>query len=391
MSAPPRAAALPTVGIIGTGRVGAVLGAALARAGHRVVAGTGVSAASVDRAHRLLPGVPLLPADEVVARAGLVLLAVPDDQLGPLVAGLAGTGAWRPGQIVAHTSGAHGLAVLDPATRAGVRPLALHPAMTFTGGPADLDRLAGTSFGVTAPAGLEPLAATLVAELGGEPVPIAEEARALYHAALAVGANHLVTLVAEAADLLRTAGVAAPDRVLGPLLSAALGNALAGGDAALTGPVSRGDAGTVDRHLRTLAERAPEAVGGYAALARRTAGRAVAAGRLSPAQAAPVLDVLAAADRPADRRSAHRLTPARRTPEPTAARRGPEPSPARRTPEPTAARRGPEPSPTRRSPEPTTARRGRDRGAAHRTPDQDPSWLPEQRGTGSPTRNEVGA
>src|SRR5829696_5427872 len=134
MSAPKRATARPVVeadsaGIVGVGRVGAVLGAALARAGHRVVAGTGVSAESVGRAARLLPGVPLLPADEVVARADLVLLAVPDDQLGPLVTGLAGTGAWRPGQVVAHTSGAHGLAVLAPAR--GVRPLALHPAMTF--------------------------------------------------------------------------------------------------------------------------------------------------------------------------------------------------------------------------------------------------------------------
>jgi predicted short-subunit dehydrogenase-like oxidoreductase (DUF2520 family) len=292
MSASHRAAAPLRVGVIGTGRVGAVLGAALARAGHPVVAGAGVSAESRDRAARLLPGVPLLPADEVVARAELVLLAVPDDQLGALVAGLAGTGRWRPGQVVAHTSGAHGLAVLEPAALAGVRPLAVHPAMTFTGAAADLERLAGTSFGVTAPEGLWPLAAALVAELDGEPVPVPEESRALYHAALVVGSNYLVTLVNEAADLLRRAGVGDPAGVLGPLLRTALDNALASGDAALTGPVSRGDAGTVERHLRTLAEQAPDAVPGYAALARLTAGRALAAGRITPAQAAPLLDVL---------------------------------------------------------------------------------------------------
>jgi len=89
-----------TVGVIGAGRVGSVLGAALARAGHRVVAASGVSRESVTRAATLLPGVPLRPADEVVAAASLVLLAVPDDVLGPLVAGLAETGAWRPGQLV---------------------------------------------------------------------------------------------------------------------------------------------------------------------------------------------------------------------------------------------------------------------------------------------------
>ena len=283
-----------TVGVIGTGRVGAVLGAALARAGLPVVAATGVSAESVDRAARLLPGVPLRPADEVVARADLVLLAVPDDQLGPLVAGLADTGAWRPGQLVAHTSGAHGLAVLAPAAGAGVRPLALHPAMTFTGTAADLDRLAGTSFGVTVGDAERPLAEALVRRLGGSPVAVAEAARPLYHAALVVGANHLVTLVNEGADLLRRAGVADPAPVLRPLLTAALDNALREGDAALTGPVSRGDAGTVDGHLRTLADQAPDSLAGYVALARLTAGRALASGRLSPAQAGPLLDVLGA-------------------------------------------------------------------------------------------------
>jgi predicted short-subunit dehydrogenase-like oxidoreductase (DUF2520 family) len=284
------------VGVIGTGRVGAVLGAALAAAGHRVVAATGVSAGSVARATRLLPGVPLLPADEVAARADLVLVAVPDDALGQLVAGLAELGAWRPGQLVVHTSGAYGAAVLAPAARAGARTVAAHPAMTFTGGPEDLGRLAGATFGVTT----EHLAAAgeLVADLGGALVEVAEDARPLYHAALVVGANHLVTLVNEAADLLSRAGVAEPGRVLGPLLSAALGNALARGDAALTGPVSRGDAGTVAGHLRALGERAPDAVAGYTAMARLTAGRALAADRITPAQAAPLLDVLAAAEAP---------------------------------------------------------------------------------------------
>src|SRR6266545_750657 len=110
------------VGIVGAGRVGAVLGAALARAGHRIVAASGVSAASKDRIVKLLPGVPALPADEVAAAAELLIIAVPDDTLAPLVAGLADTQALRPGQIVAHTSGAHGIGVLAPAVKAGSWP-----------------------------------------------------------------------------------------------------------------------------------------------------------------------------------------------------------------------------------------------------------------------------
>src|SRR3954453_15524639 len=193
------------VGVIGAGRVGAVLGAALTAVGHDVVAAAGLSAASAERAARLLPGVPLLPADEVVAAADLVVLAVPDDTLAGLVSGLAETGVWRAGQLTFHTSGAHGLAVLAPAARAGVLPLALHPAMTFTGAPEDGDRLAGAPFAVTSAPEHRPVAETLVLEMGGEPFFVAEADRRLYHAALVTGANHLVTLVAEAADLLRSA------------------------------------------------------------------------------------------------------------------------------------------------------------------------------------------
>src|SRR5215217_7468548 len=280
------------VGIVGAGRVGAVLGAALTAAGHDVVAAAGLSTASAERAARLLPGVPLLPADEVVAAADLVVLAVPDDTLAGLVAGLAETGAWRPGQLTFHTSGAHGLAALAPAARAGVLPLALHPAMTFGGTPEDADRLVGAPFGVTSRAEFRAVAETLVLEMGGEPFFVAEADRQLYHAALVTGANHLVTLVAEAADLLRTAGVTDPARVLGPLLSAALDNGLRRGDRGLTGPVSRGDVGTVAAHLQTLTERAPSSVEAYVALARRSTERQLAAGRLKRHEGAPLLDLL---------------------------------------------------------------------------------------------------
>lgn len=285
MSALSRARPL-VVGVVGAGRVGAVVGAALAAAGHYVVATAAVSAASRERARRLLPRAAVLPADEVArAATDLLLLAVPDDALGAVVAGLRATGALSPRTVVAHTSGAHGLAVLGE-----VDGLALHPAMTFTGTAADLDRLPGTAWGITARD--RAFAARLVTDLGGVPEWVAEDARPLYHAALAHGANHLVTLVNEAADTLRAAGVGQPATVLSPLLHAALDNALALGDAALTGPVSRGDAGTVRKHLDRLS---PESAPAYLALARRTADRAVASGRLRPQDAAALLDVLAEA------------------------------------------------------------------------------------------------
>ena len=285
------------VGVIGAGRAGTALGAALARAGHEVVAVSAVSEASLRRARAAFPAAVITDPGQVLRRADLALLTVPDDVLPGLVAGLAATEAPMQGRMLVHASGRHGLAVLEPATRQGGLPLALHPVMTFTGRDDDVDRLAGTCFGVTAPEVLRPAAEALVIEMGGEPVFIAEEHRDLYHAALAGAANHLITLVAQAQDQLRAAGVPDPARLLGPLLSAALDNALRFGDAGLTGPVARGDAETVAEHVRALAGASPEALRAYVALARLTADRALAAGILTAADAQRLLDVLAGAPR----------------------------------------------------------------------------------------------
>ncbi|HEY1485935.1 MAG TPA: DUF2520 domain-containing protein [Micromonosporaceae bacterium] len=290
----PRKAHSLTVGIVGAGRVGTAFGAALARAGHVVTGASGRSDAAIARIATVLAGTPHRRAEDVVRGADLVIFAVPDDVLAPLIAHLGSSGAFRPGVIVAHTSGSHGIGILHPATARGAFPLALHPAMTFTGGPDDIERLtSGISFGVTAPKELKPIATQLVAELGGSPEWIPDNRRALYHTALAHGANHLVTLVNEAMDRLRDAGVVHPERVLSPLLHAALDNTLTMGDAALTGPISRGDVGTLAKHLDALGEVAPDSVPAYLALARRTADRAIASGRLAATDAEPLLGVVA--------------------------------------------------------------------------------------------------
>ncbi len=283
------------VGVVSAGRVGSVLGAALARAGHTVVAASGLSASSLARAERLLPDVPMLPPDETARRADLVLLALPDDALAGMVRGLVATGSLRPGQIVVHTSGAHGIDVLAPAAEAGALPLALHPVMTFTGREEDLERLTACSIGVTAAEDDEAawnVGEALTVEMGAEPVRIPDSARALYHAALAHGANHLMTLVADCAELLREAGIQHAERLVAPLLSAALDNVLRHGDRALTGPVARGDLGTVRKHLSVLADRAPEVAPSYRVLARRTVARSESAGLLDAAVAAELTDLL---------------------------------------------------------------------------------------------------
>lgn len=271
------------IGVISAGRVGAVLGAAAQRAGHHVAAVSAVSEASRRRAEELVPDAAVLPPDEVAAQADLVLLAVPDDAIAGLVRGLVATGSLRAGQILVHTSGAHGVDVLAPAAEIGVLGLAMHPAMTFTGRAEDVERLATACTAVTASDVDEAawhVAEAFALELGMEPVKVPAESRGLYHAALTHGANHLITLVNDCADLLREAGVDIADRVMAPILSASLDNALRFGDRGITGPVMRGDAGTVRAHLAALREADPGAVAGYRALARRTAHRAERSGIL---------------------------------------------------------------------------------------------------------------
>ncbi|MDP2287740.1 MAG: DUF2520 domain-containing protein [Actinomycetota bacterium] len=288
VTAPPRL----RVGVIGTGRAGSVIAAALQRAGHLVIAASAVSDLSRLRAEALLPTTPIVDLAEVAATVDLVLVAVPDDALIGLVQGLANAGVVTPGQFWMHLSGRYGIAALDAVTRDGALPLAIHPVMSFTGTSMDLTRLADCPFGVTAPEALRTAAEALVIEMGGEPIWVPEGSRPLYHAALAFGSNFLITLVAQSTELLEHAGIERPQRVLGPLLGASLDNALRLGDQALTGPVARGDAGSVAAHLEVIGAESSTAQDAYRALARVTADRAVAAGLLSAGLAGPLLEVL---------------------------------------------------------------------------------------------------
>jgi predicted short-subunit dehydrogenase-like oxidoreductase (DUF2520 family) len=278
------------VGIVSAGRVGTALGVALERAEHVVVACSAISSTSRGLAERRLPDTEILPVPDVADRAELLLLTVPDSELPGLISGLAATGAVRRGTIVVHTSGANGVAILTPLAEQGCVPLAIHPAMTFTGADEDIARLADSCFGVTAADEIGyAIAQSLVLEIGGEPFGVREDARTLYHAALAHASNHIVTVVADALDALRSSlsgqellgqelildapgGLAG--RIVGPLARAALENTLQRGQAALTGPVARGDAAAVASHLAALDQVDSELAQAYCAISLRTAQRA---------------------------------------------------------------------------------------------------------------------
>ncbi|GAA1629683.1 DUF2520 domain-containing protein [Leucobacter chromiireducens] len=210
------------VGVVGAGRVGPVLARALAGAGHAITGISAVSAESRERAEAMLPGVPILEVPEVVRRSELVLLAVPGDQLPGLVSGLAATGAWQPGQLVIHTAPEHGTAVLAPALAAGVIPLALHPAIVFTGTSLDLSRLSGATIAVTAPAPVLPIGQALAVEMGAEPIVVREQDRAAYADAMAAAGELSRAVVRQATEALRELGLERPDRVAGGVVRAAV-------------------------------------------------------------------------------------------------------------------------------------------------------------------------
>ena len=217
------------IGIIGAGRVGPVFGAALAGAGHALVGISAVSAASRERAEVMLPGVPILDIPTIIERSELVILAVPEAELESLVAGLAATGAWQPGQLVLHTAPSLGTAVLAPAQAMGAIPLAVHPAMAFTGTSIDLSRLRDSYCAVTAAAVVQPIGMALVVEMGAEPVIIEEADRPAYAEAIVTATSFSTAIIGQATGILTELGVENAGQVIAPLVRSSVENAL--GDA----------------------------------------------------------------------------------------------------------------------------------------------------------------
>ena len=263
------------VGLIGAGKAGTVIARALERVGHHCVAVNAVSQASQARARRMLPSSDVLDPLEVCQRADLVIIAVPDDAIQAVTNGLVAAGAITGRHMVMHLSGRHGTQVLRTAEATGATVFAAHPAMTLHGRDEDVFRLLECPFGITADGDALAIAMALVFEVGGVPSTIAEADRVLYHAALAHASNHSVTLIAQSMEILQHIGVDDPGRYLAPLVAATIERVLQEGDAALTGPIARGDVETVHAHVDAIeASLLPTSTAStYRALANATATR----------------------------------------------------------------------------------------------------------------------
>lgn len=246
------------VGIIGAGRVGSVLGVALRGVGHAVVGITADSQSGRERAEALLPEVPHVAPLDVLERAELVLLTVPDDELPGVVEGLAKSGSWQPGQIVVHTAGRFGVGVLQPALAHGVIPAAIHPMMSFTGTSMDLPRLREAFFAVTAPNPVLPIAQALVVEMGGEPLVVAEEQRPLLQVGLTHASEHAILLFNQVRQLFGKLGIEPLERILAPLMHSAIDQARYSSESIADTSAGQGNVARITSNVRAVAEYADQ-------------------------------------------------------------------------------------------------------------------------------------
>lgn len=282
------------IGIVGAGRAGTAVAVLFQRAGHTITSVSG-RGPTRDRASRYLPGVAVLDPAEVGRVSEVVVVAVPDDLIEPVVEAIADADGFRSGQWVAHLSGATPLSALDRARDAGAGRLGLHPLQTFPDPAAGIARIPGSLIALEADdeEGVF-IAERLAEDLMGVPFRLADEHRALYHAAAVFASNYVVAAAAVAEQLLAAAGVPDPAAAMRPLQAATIENlASLGPAAALTGPAARGDAGTIERNLEALARDLPWAVPSYIEMARVALDLAQRAGHLDAARRAAVEEVLA--------------------------------------------------------------------------------------------------
>lgn len=285
----------PVIGIVGAGAVGTALGVALSRAGWPVHAVSSRDGARRERFQNLVKVTrAFVDPEALVEEVELIILAVPDDVIAPLAGGL----RMYSGQAMIHTSGAVGAEVLEPAMAAGTQIGSFHPLVAFADTELAVAALHGATIAIEADDQLAALLGRMAEAMGATPVRLAPGSKAAYHAAAVLAAGGFVALLDAIAELGRAAGLdeAGSLTIYGPLIEGTLANARALGiRAALTGPITRGDVGTVRAHLDVLRDHAPAALDLYVAAARREVALAEGRGALAPEAARAMLQLLAGA------------------------------------------------------------------------------------------------
>jgi predicted short-subunit dehydrogenase-like oxidoreductase (DUF2520 family) len=275
------------LGIIGAGTVGTALAVGLSGEGYQIAAVASRSRSSAVRLARsaLLPEVRIYDTFQGVAdNADFVFITTPDDAIALISAQI----HWRSGQFVTHCSGADSLDILEPAKKVGAQVGSFHPLQTFASIPKAVENLPGSTFALEAEGELLEILKGMVSALKGRWIKLEAGDKAAYHAAAVMSSNYLVTLVKMSADLWDTFGIPREQAVqaLLPLLKGTINNIESVGiPNALTGPIDRGDLGTVQMHLNTLKAIAPNMVAAFCEMGLQTIPVAAARGKISGRQA----------------------------------------------------------------------------------------------------------
>lgn len=282
--------------IIGAGRVGTSIGMLLRRAGYRLAGFSTRSEASRRKASQWLD-LPGSVGIDPLAQAEILVITVPDDLVESVCRQLVDAGTVGEETIVMHTAGSLGLEPLRPAAAAGAETLAVHVLQAIPDVASGIERIPGSWFGVTCADHLRSWAESFVSDLGGHVIWVPDERRPLYHAAAVIASNFLVTLASLVEETFDDT------RPYLPLMRGTLENLESlGPREAITGPVVRGDSGTIRRHLEALAKEAPKVAEVYRALSTATLRYAERSGRVKPDVAQGLRDVLGAAASNEERR-----------------------------------------------------------------------------------------
>lgn len=297
------------IGFIGAGTVGTAMAVSLKRQGYDVAGVYSRSLSSSERLVKMVPGCRICNSGQELAdRCDLVFITTPDDTIPKVVSQT----AWRSGQSVAHCSGADSTEVLAPARLSGAQVGCIHPLQTFASITHAIDNLPGSTFALEADEPLLSLLKEMATKLGGNWVVLQAKDKVLYHASAVIACNYLVTLAKLATDLWQTFGIPTSEatRALVPLLRGTVNNiANVGLPNCLTGPIARGDLGTIRKHLDALKDRAPTVLPTYQDLGQQTIPVALAKGRIDKERARDLQDLLSLAPEPCSARA--RTKPAR--------------------------------------------------------------------------------
>ncbi len=276
------------IAVIGAGNVGKVLGLALSRQGYALVGAVTRRTETLAAAGELLQ-CPVYEEPHLASReAEIVLITTPDGIIADVCRKVADNSGFSPGQVVAHCSGVHNSGILQAAREAGALVLSMHPLQTFPGTEAGLRGLPGTFFAVEGDREALPVAEELVSALGGKIMSIPTEMKTLYHAAACIACNYLATLLDGALRLYQHMDVPGEEAMeaLYPLISMTLENIKeVGPEQALTGPIARGDAATVQSHVAELSRSFPSLLPLYRTLGQETVRLALRKGTLDTEQA----------------------------------------------------------------------------------------------------------